>query len=81
MLALAEALLADGARNLHMYLHSPTLCPGMTPFVRTHGDLDRLYETMTDFLERLGRRHRIRFATVSEAADLLQPERTLAPSR
>jgi hypothetical protein len=74
MLALTKALLASGARHLHMYFHSPSLCPGMTPFVRTTGDLDRFYAAIEEYLERVTALTRIRFATVSETAAFFEPD-------
>jgi hypothetical protein len=34
MLQLAERLLEQGERFLHLFWHSPSLVPGLSPFVR-----------------------------------------------
>jgi hypothetical protein len=71
MIDLTHALLTSGARHLHLYLHSPSLSPGLTPFVRTRHELDRLYWSIEEYLERVSAFLDIRFATMSEAAQLL----------
>jgi len=71
MIDLTKALLASDARHLHLYMHSPTLCPGLTPFVRSESDLVRFYSAIEEYLERLTAFVKVRFATLSEAASLL----------
>lgn len=39
-----DAALADGLPVLVFSFHSPSLCPGNTPYVRSEGDLDGLYD-------------------------------------
>lgn len=73
MVDLTRALLASGARHLHLYLHSPSLCPGLTPFVRTSRDLTRFYSAFEEYLEQIAAVVNVRFATLSEAALLLDP--------
>jgi hypothetical protein len=71
MVDLTNALLASGARHLHLYMHSPSLRPGLTPFVRSASDLARFYGAIEEYLERLTTLTHVRFATLSEAASLL----------
>jgi hypothetical protein len=73
MLALARRLVAQGLEYLHVTWHSPSLVPGLGPFVRTRADLDRLYGAVECFLERLSALVPWRPATVSEAAARLDP--------
>lgn len=71
MVDLTNALLASGARHLHLYLHSPSLCPGLTPFVKTANDLARFHAAIEEYLDRITAFTNVRFATVAEAASLL----------
>lgn len=58
MRQLTEALLADGVRTFALTLHSPSVKPGCTPYVRDTRDRDALLTTIDryceDFLGRLG---------------------------
>lgn len=72
MLKLTRALLSSGAAHLHLYLHSPSLAPGLTPFVRTSSELDRFYRAIEEYLTRVAGMISLRFATVSEAVSLLE---------
>jgi hypothetical protein len=76
MLKLTRALLASGAKHLHMYLHSPTLQPGLTPFTHTIAERDRLYSSLEEYMQRVTAFTNLRFATVSEAAAILEPQPT-----
>jgi hypothetical protein len=71
MIALSRALLASGARHLHLYLHSPSVAPGLTPFTRSAADVERLLSAVEEYFERIAAFINIRFATLSEAAALL----------
>jgi hypothetical protein len=71
MVDLSSALLASGARHLHLYMHSPSLVPGLTPFVKSSSDLERFHGAIEDYLERLAAFVNVRFATLSEAGSLL----------
>ncbi len=60
---IAEALrgiaiaFAEGVPVLVLSFHSPSLCPGFTPYVRSEADLDMLYDwwrTVFDYLARRG---------------------------
>ena len=57
---LTRALLDQGCRLFTLSYHSPSLAPGMTPYVRDRGDLERflgeLEAYLGFFLEELGGR-------------------------
>ena len=65
MLALTRALLASGASHLHLYLHSPSLSSGLTPFVQTSSELDRFYGAIEEYIASLAAMVAVRFATIS----------------
>lgn len=71
MLALSERLIERGVQHLNLTWHSQSLCPGLSPFVATTADRDRLYRAIASYLEGLARLTAIRCATVSEAAAIL----------
>ena len=50
MQALARQLYDDGVRTFSLTLHSPSLAPGHTPYVRTAADVDRLLDTIDRFM-------------------------------
>jgi hypothetical protein len=50
MIRLARTLVAGGARFLNLSFHSPTLVPGLTPFVRTEGERRQFHERIEQFL-------------------------------
>ena len=60
-----DALIEEGARVLNFSFHSPTLEPGHTPYVRSHGDLDAFYRWWDGVLKHLARRN-VRAATLDE---------------
>jgi len=64
----SRRLLEHGVRHLHVYWHSPSLKPGLSPFVGTAADVARLYASVEAYLEGVSRMTRVVFATVSEAA-------------
>jgi hypothetical protein len=78
MIELTRALLTSGAHHLHLYFHSPSLTPGLTPFTRTANDVARFYAAIDEYLQRISAFVRPRFATVSEAAALLESTTTIA---
>jgi hypothetical protein len=51
MKALTHALVADGVRTFTMTLHSPSVEPGHTPYVRTPADLQAFYDRMAHYFE------------------------------
>jgi hypothetical protein len=74
MVALTHALIEEGVRHLHLYFHSPTLCPGLTPFVHTRDQRDRFVARIEEYIEWACSIAKLRFATVAEAAAILEPE-------
>ena len=86
LLLLSRRILQEGVPFLHWSWHSPSLAPGLSPFVRTVRDLDHFYRVIECYLERVSALAPIRFATVSEAAASLerpssQPARQRAGSK
>jgi hypothetical protein len=71
MVTLSRRLLARGARHLHLTWHSPSLMPGLSPFALTAADVQRLYDAVEDYLDRLRQITSLTFVTVSEAAAIL----------
>ena len=74
MVLLSRRLLEHGVRHLQLFFHSPSLTPGLSPFVGTSQELEAFYATIARFLEGLDGIAPITFATMSEAAELLTPE-------
>jgi len=74
MLSLSQALIRCGAEHLHMFFHSSSLCPGLTPFTRTSADIARLYASIEEYLDALANITTITFATVEEAASAARLE-------
>lgn len=76
----AEALRAvdraldDGVELLNFSFHSPTIVPGMTPYVRDDDDLARFYDWWRAILSLLDRRG-VRPATEAELVDAASRER------
>ncbi len=73
MLLLTRRLLDQGVRFLHLFWHSPSMVPGLTPFSASHADVDRLYATIADYVEGLAKLTEIEPATVGEVARALAP--------
>jgi len=71
MLTLSRRLLDEGVRHLQLFWHSPSLTPGLTPFVVTAADVARLYEAVERYLDGLAGMTNVTFATISEAAGML----------
>jgi hypothetical protein len=68
MLALSRGALAGGVRHLQMTLHSPSLCPGLTPWISTAAEVDGMYASIDRYVEGLSRMASVRCATVSETS-------------
>jgi len=73
MLTLSLRVIEQGVAQLHLAWHSPSLRPGLTPFVATAAQVERLYAAVETYAERLETLVPVRFATVREAASLLAP--------
>jgi hypothetical protein len=71
MLRLARALIGQSNGHLQIMWHSPSLLPGISPFVRTPADRERLLARIRGFIEGLKQGHPVRFVTLSEAAERL----------
>lgn len=68
MLAASRRIIDEGGHHLHMFFHSNSLVPGLTPFVRTTKDLDALYASVERYVDGLSAFARIEPRTVSEEA-------------
>jgi hypothetical protein len=73
MLDVSRQLIQRGVRHLNVTWHTPSLRPGLSPFVATEADRKRFYGAIEVYLEGLADMAAIRFATVSEAAAILDP--------
>lgn len=71
MLTLSSRLIDHGVRHLHLVWHSPSLRPGLSPFVATTADRARLYASIESYIEGLAAMASVTFATISEAAAAL----------
>lgn len=81
MLTLSRRLLEHGARHLQIFFHSPSLTPGLSPFVTSQADVGRLYDTIEAYLDGVSRLTDVKLATISEAASLLAPGARPAATR
>jgi len=68
MLAASRRIIDEGGRHLHMYFHSNSLVPGLTPFVRTTRDLELMYASIERYFDGLSALARVEPRTVSEEA-------------
>jgi len=68
MINLARRLRSQGYRFLNLTFHSPSLRAGLTPFVRTQHDEQRLWENVRRFLS-FARESGIEAVTLREAID------------
>jgi hypothetical protein len=73
LLRLARLLVAEGVGFVHLFFHSPSLVPGLAPFVRGAADRQRFFDTIAGFVDGLARFAQIEPATVTEAAQALCP--------
>jgi hypothetical protein len=68
MLNLTRHLLDHGVGYLHMYFHSNSLLPGLTPFTRSESEVDRVYGRIQRYVEGLTALVDVTFLTASEVA-------------
>lgn len=68
MIRASSHMISEGMRHLHMYFHSSSLVPGLTPFARTAAESQRLYDAIEEYVESLSDIADLSFCTVSEAA-------------
>ena len=73
LLALARCLLGEGARFLHVFWHSPSLVPGLSPFVRSDGTASDSIGAWRSWWRASAKIATLQPATVSECADSLCP--------
>ncbi|MBI5588798.1 MAG: polysaccharide deacetylase family protein [Deltaproteobacteria bacterium] len=82
MIALTKKMVKRGHKVVNMFFHSPTLTPGLTPFVRTTDDVKRFLRTIREYLE-FARDNGIGSIKLSESVDVLRndgsPLRTFNP--
>jgi len=71
MLTLSRHLVEGGLRHLHLFWHSPTMQPGLTPFTKTSADVERLYGTIEAYLDKLTSFATPMFVTVGTGARAL----------
>lgn len=72
MLAVSRRLIDAGATHLHMFFHSSSLRPGLTPFTRSRAEVAQLYARIEGYLEGLSALAQVEFATVGGMERLLQ---------
>jgi hypothetical protein len=72
MLVASRRVIEEGGRHLHMYFHSNSLVPGLTPFVRTTKDLEVMYSSIERYIEGLSGLARVIPRTVSEEAQAFE---------
>ena len=70
MLTLSRHLIDGGVRHLHVFLHSPSLCQGLSPFAVDRAGVERIYRGIASYVESLSRMTALAFVTISEAAQL-----------
>lgn len=81
MLALSAGLMEHGLSHLQMSFHSPSLRPGLTPYVRDSAALDRFYGTIESYVEGLTGIAEVEFGILREArARLVDATREAAPA-
>lgn len=68
MVDISRRLIENGAGHVHAFFHSPSLVPGLGPFSRTPGHVDRLMHRLETLIERLSAHVSLAPATVTEAA-------------
>lgn len=77
MMTLVNACLKRGQRMIHMFLHSSSLLPGGSPYVRNEGDEQAFYRNIAEVIRYLKTTCEVRFCTLTEAKQhYLQEEHT-----
>lgn len=72
MLAVSQRLIASGATHLHMFFHSSSLRPGLSPFAKSRAEVNRLYTRIERYLEGLSALAQVEFTTVGGMEQLLK---------
>lgn len=78
---LATELVESGLPYLHVFWHSPSMTPGLSPFCATAADVAQLTRRFETLLDRLERRVTLKPVTISEAVADLTPQPAPAPDR
>jgi peptidoglycan/xylan/chitin deacetylase (PgdA/CDA1 family) len=73
MVGLSRGIIAGGGTHLHLFFHSSSLVPGLTPFTPTQRDVDRLYGRIEEYVNRMAGMADLQPCTVAEAAQRLAP--------
>ena len=66
-------LIEEGVEHLHLFLHSSSLLPGLTPYAPSGAAVERLYAAVARYVEGLAKMTPLRFGTVPEVAGTLLP--------
>ncbi len=69
MIALSEVMMALHYPYLNLFFHSPTLVPGLTPFVKDQSELDDFYSNLRALFSHLRTHHEFCSVTASEVAN------------
>lgn len=73
LLKLARCLVDEGVGFLHYFFHSPSLVPGLSPFVRTDEDRRRLLDDVEQLVAGIAQFADVEPATLRETAEALCP--------
>jgi hypothetical protein len=69
----------EGASYILLFWHSPSLLPGLSPFVRSDDDLESFRQLIASYVERLSEFIDVEGATVGEIAERSAKVRQSAP--
>ena len=75
MISLTKAALKKGHRIIHMYFHSSSLLPGMTPYVKNETDEKQFYSNIEAVFQYLNSNYQVQCCTIEEAANKIREER------
>jgi hypothetical protein len=76
MISLVDACARRGHTVLNMFLHSSSLLPGASPYVRDVAEEAEFYRRTAEVVHHLKQRFDVRFCTLSEAKQLYLQEET-----
>ena len=75
MLLLSRNLVASGIAHLHLFFHSPSLRPGLTPYVTSAAEVDEFYASIESYLEALSGVAQIESLTLADASARMNGKR------
>lgn len=75
MISLVKAALKRGHRVIHMYFHSSSLLPGMTPYVKNETDEKEFYDRIEAVFRFLKENTNMECCTLEEAANKVMKEK------